>query len=253
MINYDSARLSIAVVCCFYNDLPGIKRQLETTAGKFNYCFMLDGRFKYLKDKDYYFEHPLSTDGSRELVETCYRQNVYLIDEPDLTESAKRMRAIEIAQQYGVDCILTLDSDEYVEYLYPDLFRNDAYEKMVIRDKGLWNIYNVDCRDRRQYQPRPRLWFKPWEISYGTTHYEFYKRSDVTQELISMGGDEFHLVKHIQVRHDQNIRHFEHRHAQERWEYAQQAVEDVPRFGKDFEGLKVVRHANEEYIPTKKV
>jgi hypothetical protein len=68
-----------------------------------------------------------------------------------------------------------------------------------------------------------------------------------------MGGDDYHLIKRMQVRHNPNLRSTEHRFARERWEYAQQKVEDMVVFGEDFSGLKVVKRADEVYIPTKKV
>lgn len=245
--------MTFALVCSFYQDIKSLKRQLESAAGNFEYCFYADGRYKYLKDSDYFFENPLSVDGSRELIECYKNHNVYLIDKPDISESEKRMALIDVAKQYQVDCILTLDSDEWVEYCYWEKFRLDAYQKMVVRDKGLWNIYNVDCRDMHQFMGRPRLWFKPWEISYGTTHYEFYRRDDKEKTLINMGGDDYHLIKHMQVSHNPNLRSMEHRFARERWEKAQQKVEDHKRYGDDFSGLKVVKRADEIYIPTKKV
>jgi hypothetical protein len=140
MLDENVTKMTFAVVCSFYQDIKSLKRQLESVAGNFEYCFYADGRYKYVKgEDDYFFEEPLSTDGSRELIE-CYRDNnVYLLNKPDTSESEKRMFLIDVAKQYGVDCILTLDSDEWVEYCYWEQFRLDAYQKMIVRDKGLWN------------------------------------------------------------------------------------------------------------------
>lgn len=244
MLDVAATKLSFAVCCSFYNDQKSLDKMLQSTAGHFEFIFCVDGRYKYTKDKDDdFFKYPLSTDGSREVVKSYKDQNVILLDAPDLAESQKREYYIDVAQQHKVDCILTLDSDEYVWYAKWEQFRIDAFNKMVIRDRGLWNIYNIDTRDDKSFMPRPRLWYHPWELNYGLTHYEFYRKDDPERTLITMGGDDFHLVEHILTRHDRRLRTLDHILARERWEYAQQMVEDKEMWGPHWEGLKTVKHA----------
>jgi hypothetical protein len=207
-------------------------------AGNFEYVFCLDGRYHYLKE-DEYFANPLSTDGSREIVD-CYKdKNVLLVDAEDLSESAKRQTYCEVSKIYGVDVLLILDSDEWVWFADWPAFRNECYQKIIIRDKGNWKIWNVAFRE----MDRPRLWFKPYDIRYGVTHYEMYDVNDPTKALINMGGDDYHFIDHICIQHKPNLRDVEHTFAHERWEIKQQQLEDHPRFGKDFSGLKTIKHA----------
>lgn len=238
MLDANITRLTFAACISFYNDKKSMHRLLESVAGNVEYTFCLDGRYNYLKE-DEYFANPLSTDGSRELVE-CYRdKEVYLIDKPDLNESGKREAYLDIARKYGVDVILTLDSDEWVWFARWEAFRLECYQKIIVRDKGLWNIYNIAFRE----MDRPRLWFRPWELGYGKTHYLFYRKDDPTKALINMGGDQRHFIDHICIQHKDNLRDVAHRFAQERWELKQQAMEDKPLFGEDFSGLKKIKHA----------
>jgi hypothetical protein len=217
-------------------------RLLESVAGNFEYTFCLDGRYHYLKE-DEYFANPLSTDGSRELIDCYSDKNVFLIDKPDLSESEKREAYIEIARQYGADVILTLDSDEWVWFARWEAFRLECYQKMIVRHKGLWNIYNIATKDSQSSMDRPRLWFRPWELAYGKAHYLFYRKDDPTKQLISMGGDKEHFIDHICLQHKDDLRDVEHRFAHERWEKKQQELEDHVLFGKDFSGLKKIKHA----------
>jgi len=258
MLDVEATKLSFAVCCSFYNDQKSLNKMLQTTAGNFEFIFCVDGRYKYTQDdpdnnapkpwgEDEFFKYPLSTDGSREVVKSYKSDNAILLDAPDLRESEKREFYIDVARQYQVDCILTLDSDEYVWYAEWEKFRRDAFNKMVVRDRGLWNIYNIDTREDRSFMPRPRLWYKPWELNYGLTHYEFYRKDDPTRALITLGGDEYHLVDHILTRHDRRLRTLDHILARERWEFAQQMVEDMPVFADDWSGLKHVKHADERY------
>lgn len=49
-------------------------------------------------------------------------------------------------------------------------------------------------------------------------------------------GDRYHLVEHIVIGHNHNLRSIEHRLARERWEQRQQKVEDHVRFNDDWSG-----------------
>lgn len=238
--------MTFAACVSFYNDARGLQRLLNSIAGNFEYIFCLDGRFNYVSEsEDEFFRHPLSTDGSRRIVD-WYRDkyNAILLDYPDLPEPKKRQAYTDVARTYGVDCILIIDSDEYVWYADWEKFRSEAYQKIVARDKCHTNIYNIACRDGRSFMDRPRLWFRPWELAYGKTHYEFYRRDDPTRALILMGGDEHHFIDGILVRHDQSLRKIDLVMARLRQKQAQQEVEDFVEFGRDGAGFETVKHSS---------
>lgn len=226
MIDYDAMRLTFGVGISFYNDRRSLRRCVESVIGNVDYIIAVDGKYVY---NDWNTE-PLSTDGSREYIEDAMKlyqgQGLFLIDAPNLTEYAKRQIYVDACQPYGVDCLIILDSDEFVFCADWIKFRTECYQKIIVRDKMSWNIYNIPFREPMD---RPRLWFKPWEIGIGPTHYDFYRKDDPKAREINMGGDFHHTIGNIVISHKHDLREADHQFARERWEKNQQAAEDAQR------------------------
>jgi hypothetical protein len=226
MLDYNSMRLNIAVGISFYNDRRSLIRCMDSVYGNVDYILAVDGKYSY----NTYNEEPLSTDGSREYIRdkalNFDGQGLYLIDSPNLTEFAKRQVYIDLTKDYGIDVLLILDSDEYVYACDWVKFRAECYQKMIVRDKMMWNIYNIGFREPFD---RPRLWFKPWEIGIGPTHYDFWRKDDPTFKEINLGGDTIHLVGNIVISHKHDLRTADSTFAREIWEKAQQRAEDAHR------------------------
>jgi len=209
-----------------YNDRRSLMRCIDSVYGNVDYIICVDGKYSY----NTYNEEPLSTDGSREYILDKARnfdgQGLYLIDAPNLTESAKRQIYIDLTKDYGIDVLLILDTDEYVYACDWIKFRAECYQKMIVRDKMRWNIYNIAFKEPMD---RPRLWFRAWEIMVAITHYDFHRKDDPTCKEINLGGDTMHTVGNIVISHKHDLRTADNVFAREQWEKKQQSIEDAHR------------------------
>lgn len=225
-LNDEEIRMTFGVGISFYNDRRGLRRLLESVYGNVEYVICVDGKYSYNE----WNTEPLSTDGSRELIQDVAKdfegQGLYLIDAPNLTEARKRQIYCDLTKDYVIDCLIILDSDEYVFCADWLRFRHECYQKIVVRDKGLWNIYNLHFKEPTA---RPRLWWRAYEIELGPTHYDFTRKDDVTCREINMGGDEIHTIGNIIISHKHDLRTADHQFAREQWEKKQQSIEDAHR------------------------
>lgn len=103
----------IAAGVCFYNDLLSLRRTLESLQkDNVDLIICVDGRFKHFGTPGKYPD--LSDDGSRELVLSY--DNTVLIDMPDSWETQKRQAYVEACEDFNIDYLLIIDSDEYILY-----------------------------------------------------------------------------------------------------------------------------------------
>lgn len=189
------------------------------------YIICVDGRYVYNDSPT-----PLSNDGSREYLRDIARdfegQALLLVDSPDLSEAKKRQVYVDMTYELGIDILLILDSDEYIYCADWLKFRQECYQKIIVRDRMQHNIYNVAFREPLD---RPRLWFRAWEIGIGPTHYDFWRKDDPKMREINLGGDSLHTIGNIVISHRHNLRTAEHIFAREKWEKKQQLMEDANR------------------------
>lgn len=223
MLDYNSLKLTLGVGISFYNDRASLMRCVESVYGNVDYVLAVDGRYIYNESPD-----PLSTDGSREYIRDRARdfegQALMLIDSPDLTEAKKRQVYVDLTKDYGIDVLLILDSDEYVYCADWLRLRHECYQKMIVRDKMNWQIYNLAFREPMD---RPRLWFQAWKIGIGPTHYNFWRKDDPKMIDINLGGDSLHTIGNIVISHRHNLRTADHMFSREKWEKRQQLMEDA--------------------------
>lgn len=141
------------VVCCkFWNDLPNIIRLVESINGRLP-CIFVDGRWL-----NYGRGEPLSTDGSREYLK---KQNIILLDAPDLIEYQSRNVYCQNAQELGYEYCLVIDSDEFIVDLDVDLLekeigKEDSYSYVQEYDSTSHNIFyrfhKSEARHRERHQ-----------------------------------------------------------------------------------------------------
>jgi glycosyltransferase involved in cell wall biosynthesis len=226
MLDYDSMKLTFGVGICFYNDRRSLRRCVESVYGNVDYILAIDGKYSY----NDWNTSELSDDGSREYIRDIASsfegQGLFMIDSPNLTEYAKRQIYVDLTKDYGIDVLLILDSDEYVYSCDWIKFRHECYQKMIVRDKMRWQIYNVAFREPMD---RPRLWFQAWKIRIGPTHYDFCLKDDPTCKEINLGGDAMHTVGNMVISHKHDLRTADHQFAREQWEKKQQSLEDAHR------------------------
>jgi hypothetical protein len=193
--------------------------------GNVEYVLCVDGKYSY----NTHNEAPLSTDGSREYILSIAKEfegrGISLIDAPNLTEAKKRQVYVDATKEYGIDCLLILDSDEYVFCADWFKFRHECYQKIIVRDGGKWQIYNIPFRE----MDRPRLWWQAWKVEVGPCHYDFSLKDDPECKEITLGGDTMHLINNIVISHKHDMRTADSQFAREQWEKKQQMTEDACR------------------------
>lgn len=231
--------MNICAVICFYNAKNELERcleslDLELLAG-IDKAICLDGKYPNFAPG----EPDLSNDGSRELVKS-YGNKTVLLDVPDY-ELWKRNAYLDYLRllKRKYEFMLIIDSDEYVDpdkknwpkfrrqisdywankknHVYPIMglkveVNNPDYVETVEKITGA--PYNR--RPRREDQPKdfqwkPRLWGRAWELEYFLNHYSWRHRDTAyvnylheTSYSISFKGDG--LVDGIRLLHDHKLR-----------------------------------------------
>ena len=126
------------------------------------------------------------------------------MDAPDLTEGQKRNLYLYICKEFGIEWLLILDSDEYVTVTGD--FKKNAETKLDTSN----NHYIYDIMSRRnpadyvKYDPRPRLWYEPWDMRYKECHC-CYGRIDG-----KVRKSERPTIEGIQIEHDKSLRSEQH-------------------------------------------
>lgn len=170
---------------------------LESVTLHFDYCILIDGAFKNHAGKNRF-----STDGSREIALSY--SNVIHMDLADVTEAEKRNLYLETSAFLPLHFLLILDSDEFVRITGD--FKKDAISKLDTKN----NHYIYDIMSRRtqtdyvKYDPRPRLWYEPWDMEYTTCHC-CYQRKDG-----KIRKSERPCIEGITIEHDKTYRTQQH-------------------------------------------
>lgn len=220
----------ITAAICFYNAAEELKRCLESLdldkKGGIDYAICVDGKFPNFKGNS-----KMSNDGSRDVVRQY--TNAALIDYADY-EIHKRncyLQAVENVTDY----ILIIDSDEYINPEGKDwkLFRKNLSK--LQSENPLRDVWGIDLEsnsdeyidtvdqilgrpyqkkkrhnwDLREYQPKPRLWYKPWQFEYFLNHYT-WRHKDKNHPEHSRdsvhGVTMWDTIKGITILHDHKLR-----------------------------------------------
>lgn len=222
--------MNITACICFYNAAKELERCLDSLdLGKkygIDNALCVDGKYPNFRGNS-----KLSNDGSRELIHSY--KNVRVIDMPDY-EIHKRNAYLQ-ATEYMTDYILIIDSDEYVSEQDKDwkLFRK-SIKQLHNQNPGrdIWGIdiesnsddyietveqilgkpYQKKKRhtwDVREYQPKPRLWYHPWQFEYFLNHYTWRHKDpnypDYLRESV-FGVTMWDTVPGIKLLHDHKLR-----------------------------------------------
>ena len=132
----------IAAGVCFYNDYLSLRRCLESLQkDNVDLVFCVDGRFKQFGEAGKYPD--LSDDGSRDLVLSY--DNTILIDMPNSWEVQKRQAYIKACEDFGIDYLLIIDSDEYILYDQHDPTVGTNWDKFI--DKMIQTCESVTYRN----------------------------------------------------------------------------------------------------------
>lgn len=175
----------LAYCLSFYQEVKALPRCLDsifTNTNSFPFkVIAMDGVYEGYPSKT-----PLSTDGSRELIQEQY-PTVELYNVPNLPERKKRQKYVDIVAAQDIPFLLIIDADEWFEPKPKwKKLKQELEEIMEDYESDKGNIYNIKCvdlvteyniiRGNECINNRPRLWFKPEELQYKNTHYTFARR-----------------------------------------------------------------------------
>lgn len=248
----------ITACICFYNAAAELERCLESLdLGKhrkdgIDQAICIDGKYPNFRGKS-----KISTDGSLGVVKSF--PNTTLLAVPDY-ELHKRNAYLQASEHTSpqTDYILIIDSDEYVDPEQKDwkLFRQDLAERQAKnRGRDIWGLelennsddyvetveqilgrpYQKKKRhswDMATFEPKPRIWHKPWQFEYHLVHYQWRHKDPnhpehAKESAVSIAFWE--VIKGIRLLHDHKLRskeHLERRLAYHRWliQFEQQKV-----------------------------
>jgi hypothetical protein len=205
--------VKVGVGITFYEDVQGIERLLSSLRSlDINKILAIDGRYP-----GFHSPSDLSTDGSRE----CFRgyHNAVLVDYP-ATQIKKRNKYLELSKVYGLDFLLILDSDEYIEEGGNWSLFKHACEESVRLDEYQYRIYDVRYQNEMEWDlgERPRVWFKPWQIRYDVKHYRWIIRAKCKDRPVYEGNCGRRLLPGITIKHQRSIRPKERNKAMDDYE-----------------------------------
>jgi hypothetical protein len=184
-----------------------LKRCLDSIADKLDYLIAIDGRYDLYYDCN---SSGLSFDGSRELVKS-YR-NGLLLDAPGLPEPEKRQKYVEACASLGIELLLIIDSDEWLECSSSsssnlDEFYAEVEQKVLGKSSNVYCIMTEKPHEQGQFFAKPRLWYRPGEMTYLKRHYEFKRRRGMaSQEDWTHTGGYADILKSVRIRADDSLR-----------------------------------------------
>ncbi|MHA1961702.1 MAG: glycosyltransferase family A protein [Candidatus Thorarchaeota archaeon] len=154
----------------FFDDKKSLGRCLDSIHEHVDYLICVDGRFAE-------FEAPnnLSTDGSRETV--CSYPNSILVDFGGRRQPEKRNKYLQLAAELGVDTLLVVDSDQYVEGDFLE-FKENALKAIEKAGDGPC-LFSVRIRNEKEgfsYTfDSQRVYFRPQFLRmHPVCHYYLY-------------------------------------------------------------------------------
>lgn len=221
----------IASGTVFYNDCRSLKRTLDSLYDKMDCMICVDGRFKHFDEG----KADVSTDGSRELVSQY--DNAMLLTCANSYEVEKRQMYVD-ACNHDYEFLFIVDSDEYVIEYNQKEFHSDLEEIYNIPYYNRYNVFAVytevnsakykaiahefvsGCRgpppnndnlaEGKQWTHYPRIWLRPWQMSYNAKHYYFHNKDPTNSLNAQETNAAVKIVKGIRLGHDHVLRDEKH-------------------------------------------
>ncbi len=151
--------ISIGICLLTYNCVDELKDCLESV-GKFYPVIVIDGKWK-----DFEGDHPTSTDGTLDLVESY--SNVVTILSPNGSEADNRNLSLEYATNYNCDAVIILDSDERL--VLPNgiwAFYRSLDRKIRENPQDLGFKITFESKKRGGTSFKRRIYLNPKELNY---------------------------------------------------------------------------------------
>jgi hypothetical protein len=187
----------IAIATIFYGQILEMMRLINSipASAPVNYHIMVDGIFRYTKEKYPDLPEVSHTQVRTRLLNYTAERSLtcipILVDKPNALEYDKRMAYLETIRRINeggsslkknIDVLIIVDSDEY--FTYPEgVTPEDAWDTFVKnmelaikRTGGRHNVFGIRTFDKKVKIDSycPRIWYKPEEMSYiNNSHYHY--------------------------------------------------------------------------------
>lgn len=189
-----SARIAAGIV--FYNEARLLRRCLDSLR-EFDLVICIDGVYDLAQGS------PLSTDGSRDIIQSY--DNTLLVDMPYHRQTEVRNHYLEEAVWNHCDYILVFEADEYLTGDVKEFRENlPVHDLTGIKDV----VYNVPMHyvGQNHIVKSPRFFYKPELIRYGGSHSTYIV--DGVAWLVRNGNESnvFENLPGIVVNHDEGPR-----------------------------------------------
>lgn len=187
--------IMLSVAVSTFNSLNELKRMIFSVQKHVKYIIVVDGKFK-----DFDYPSDLSTDGSREFLQSF--DNVILIDAPNLREVEKRQVYLDKTKELDVDLLLVMDSDEFVECEDWNLFEKYCRFEYEVYNKqtNQFGILVENANIQGQFDSRPRIFAHPYDIKHNDNdHKNFTTKSNIPLDMSS-------VIVGLKLRHNYDLR-----------------------------------------------
>lgn len=200
--------LRIGIGLSFYEDFDSLRRMLLSLQSyPIDQIIAIDGRYEGYPSQTMY-----SDKACIDLFDAT-RTPYHLYKVADKSQNIKRQIYFDKAEEWRLDVIIVMDSDEYFihERTNWPLFIEDLEQKIsnnthtyrqaycipvVLSDKGVQKM-PADYTENL-----PRLFYRPWELRYVDDHYTI--RNKMTGVMMTFEGNS--TVQHIAMGHDHSLR-----------------------------------------------
>src|SRR5262245_1848558 len=200
--------LKIGIGLAFYQDFDSLRRMLQSCQSyPIDLIIAIDGK---------YDTHPAAKSLSDKPVRDLFKgfQTPYkLIDAPNLSQNAKRQIYFDKSEEYGLDVLIVMDTDEFFisqKTNWP-LFVDDLRNKIADHAHTWVQCYCIptylthkgtEKMPKDYVENLPRVFHQPWKLTYVEDHYTIRTKSTgVLQTTQST-----QVLSNIALGHDHDLR-----------------------------------------------
>jgi hypothetical protein len=166
----------VAIATIVHDDDFGIMRLIDSAYGHIDWHIIVEGKFP---------NHPGEYDfieGFTEKLIERYQQNKYRIFlmRMAVNEFTKRMAYLSAAENLGIDALLILDSDEYIDCSLTNWkkFNEDIDWLKHHHDSNVYGITGYYIGGVGTEHEKPRLWINPSEMTYLDGSHKLFKNKN---------------------------------------------------------------------------
>ena len=176
--------MRIAAGIISYDDWPSIKRTIDSVWDGVNLIFIIEGKYPS------YPAGPTNTDLYKDMTKKFVEKNgknkiIYM--EYPVEQVQKRNMYLQLAKDCNCECLLVIDSDEYIKPGADwELFKKDIQQLVIDPTYPAGSRNNIQ-HIRYEFEPKkfgilPRLFYKPWELQY-INHWVLTLANDVYTQV----------------------------------------------------------------------